>query len=136
MQAKIVEATNGFNWGKFMVAKLSDRELATESAVDPGSNLFRSIGYNFQNIWVFDLQTREGAAFYPKGHARADLHKHKVWVCPMFEPFLEWLYTQDCSNISLLPALVELDPEATKHHTAMWGYRRPGVETFEEGSGI
>jgi hypothetical protein len=51
--------------------------------------------------------------------------EHRGWVCPMYEPFMEWLYTQDLSDIKVLPHLVTLGPEADKH-CAMQGYRREG----------
>jgi hypothetical protein len=136
MHTKIIEVTNGFNWGKFLVGRLDERELLTESLIDPGANLLRSIGYSPFNVIVIDLQTQEGACFYPRGHAGADLKKHRVWVCPMFEPFLAWLYKQDCHDVRGLPNMVTLTQEETFQHTAMWGYRRPGAELFEEGAGI
>jgi hypothetical protein len=60
---------------------------------------------------VMDLQTGEGAIFRPGGYAHADLEKHQVWVCPMFEPFLEWLYKQNRHALDALPRMVEL-PDA------------------------
>jgi hypothetical protein len=90
MEVKIIEAGNGFNWGKFLVI-------------------------------VFDLETNEGASFTPGGLASADLNKHQIWVCPMYEPFLEWLYKQDLTELSKLPDYVHLDAPS-----AMAGYRRPG----------
>lgn len=74
-------------------------------------------------LWVMDLETGEGGLFRPGGYARGDLQKHRIWVCPMFEPFLTWLYKQDLSNESLdaLPKGVALDAPFE------WaGYRRPG----------
>jgi hypothetical protein len=44
------------------------------------------------------------------------------WVCPLFEPFLEWLYQQDLTRIEELPSHVDL-PEA---EFQLHGYRRPG----------
>lgn len=75
-------------------------------------------------MWVLDLQTGEGAFFRPGGYAAADLEKHRVWVCPLFEPFLEWLYRQDLTDLGQLPRLVEL-PDA---EFAMRGYRRAGPD--------
>jgi hypothetical protein len=45
-------------------------------------------------------------------------------VCPLFEPFLEWLYEQDLTDLSTLPRRVEL-PDAEFSFT---GYRRPGPD--------
>lgn len=101
MQTKFIEATDGggFNWGKFAVCRFTD-------------------------IVVLDLQTCEGAIFSPGGYAKNDLNgKHQIWVCPMYEPFLTWLYTQDLSDLDALPSLVDLGDVPT----AMRGYRRTGA---------
>lgn len=45
----------------------------------------------------------------------------------MFEPFLQWLYLQDLSDLDKLPALVNLGDVPT----SMSGYRRKGPETQE-----
>ena len=125
MKTKIIEATsNEFNWGKFMLCRFTPDEVAVRSAVD-GRSVVRARGWDpDRHLWVLDLQTGEGACFSPKGHAAADLQKHRVWVCPLFEPFLSWLYTQDLTDLDALPALVDL-PNA---ENAMFGYRRKGPE--------
>ena len=66
--------------------------------------------------------------FRPGGMPKADLDQHRVWVCPMFEPFLAWLYEfADASDwFDRLPELVEL-PNAP---ASMQGYRREGAVTF------
>ena len=84
--------------------------------------LLPSRGWTPKHMLVLDLQTGEGSIFYPGGLAVADLEKHKVWVCPLFQPFLEWLYTRNLTDIDKLPALVEL-PNAPG---AVYGYRRSG----------
>lgn len=79
-------------------------------------------GWSKDNLLVLDLQTGEGAVFKPKGYAKGDLDKHALWVCPLFEPFLGWLYEQNLTDIEKLPALVKIkNPES-----ALYGYRRPG----------
>jgi len=124
MKTKLIEATNGErNWGKFLVGRL-DSEWARKTVIGGDFSLLGSIGWNPQAIIVFDLQTREGAAFRPGGCAKADLEKHRVWVCPLFEPFLVWLYGQDLSDLDKLPEHVDL-PDAP---FAMSGHRRPGPE--------
>lgn len=120
----MVEATNHSNWGKFAVCRPGPEERAHRSQIDDlGRPLLGRVGWTAAHIWVMDLQTGEGAIFMPGGHARNDLAKHKIWVCPMFEPFLAWLYQQDLTDLSQLPALVEL-PDAP---FAMHGYRRTGT---------
>lgn len=124
----IVEATNagggGMNWGKFLVGLFTD-EWSRKAAIygeSPGPRLLNAIGWGPANVMVFDLQTREGAVFRHGGNAHADLNDHRIWVCPMFEPFLAWLYTQPFETLSQLPPLVNLDDAPS----AMQGYRRGG----------
>jgi addiction module HigA family antidote len=124
MKTRFIEATNGpCNWGKFVVGRFDHDEIGRPSHVDPGRYpLLRKIGWHDDTIWVLDLQTREGAAFTPGGHAKADLDKSRVWVCPLFEPFLTWLWQQDLSDLDALPSHVDL-PKAP---FALHGYRRDG----------
>ena len=91
-----------------------------------GGPLLGRCGWGPDHIWVMDVLTGEGACFKPRGLASADLHKHKVWVCPLFEPFLIWLYAQDLTDLDKLPAAVALDPD---HNVfALAGYRRKGPD--------
>lgn len=107
----------GFNHGKFMLGRLSEVEAAARSALP---------GYEDESLWtvggrrrlnprstlVLDLQTGEGAAFALRGLAVADLAAREIWVCPMFEPFLVWLYQQGLGDgsgdIKALPRFVTL----------------------------
>jgi hypothetical protein len=112
------------NWGKFMVG-VPDAEWFRESLVDPVGGrypLLEQIGWTQNHVWVMDLQTGEGAWFRHGGLARADLEKHRIWVCPLFEEFLKWLYAQDLAGLHLLPGVIEL-PDA---QFSINGYRRPG----------
>lgn len=132
MITHIIEGTNETNYGKFMLARFEEHEwahrshLADVSAV-PDSLSRQSVigarGWSQHHLWVMDLQTGEGALFLPGGSAKADLDKHRIWVCPMFEPFLEWVYRQDLSDLSALPHAVTLVGES-----ALYGYRRPGPD--------
>lgn len=134
MRTKIVEAVQSRehpgNWGKFLVG-VFDEEWARLSEVDPDHvPLLRSCGWwGPERLWVLDLQTGEGAYFNPGGMAHADLEKHAIWVCPLYEPFLEWLYGRHREagghlDLDGLPGVVEL-PGA---EFALCGYRRPGPE--------
>jgi hypothetical protein len=117
-----VEATNGeMNWGKFMLARFDESEWGRRSAID-GSTLLHARGWSPRHVLVVDLQTGEGAIFFPGGLARTDLQKHRIWVCPLFEPFLEWLYTLE--DPMSAPALVDL-PDAPFQ---FYGHRRPGPQ--------
>lgn len=132
MRTVIVEATNGpMNWGKFLVARMDEAEWSRVSAVSGSPRpLLSDIGFgpDLPLYWVLDLQTREGAVFKMGGYPKADLEKHKIWVCPLFEPFLEWLYTAHRTIsphedfLGALPQHVDL-PDAP---FAMQGYRRAG----------
>jgi hypothetical protein len=129
VKTKIIEAMNGpNNWGKFLLGQF-DTEWERSSAVleamtDPlvvrMAPLLRQCGWDKRNILVLDLQTGEGSIFAPWGSAAHDLNdKHQVWVCPLFEPFLVWLYAQDLRDLDKLPDLVTLDTPFAMH-----GYRR------------
>ena len=131
MITKIIEATNyprGMNWGKFMVAKFDNDEWLRNSKIpecDNGRPMLPQLGWcSKRHFWVLDLQTGEGALFAWGGLPIADLESHKIWVCPLFQPFLEWLYQQDLNDIAKLPDTVEL-PNA---ESALYGYRRKGKE--------
>ena len=148
MKIKFIEATNpsddgetGLNWGKFMLLQLGREEWTYKSQLPVAPELeevqrkyplLGLIGYSRYNVWVFDLQTRQGAAFIPHGSAGMDLEQTKIWVCPMFEPFLEWLYRQDLTDITTLPAVVEL----VNAPGAYRGYQREGTQFFSDGAGI
>lgn len=130
MENKIIEACDGtkFNWGKFMLCRFTE-EWKQPSALPENESslgLLRQIGFRRVGLWVMDLQTKEGAYFFPdpRASAPADLQKHRIWVCPMFEPFLIWLYSQPQVLLDWreLPAFVDLGSVPT----SMQGYRRPG----------
>lgn len=138
MQTKVIEATQdhktGFNWGKMLVGRF-DSEWEVQTTIGAGS-LLSNCGWSPEHILVMDLQTGEGAIFRPGGLASADLNKHRVWVCVLFEAFLEWLYQQDLRDLEALPALVEL-PDVSP---AFSGYRRAGIcpvheTTYQDGPG-
>lgn len=121
MQTHFIEVTNKQqNWGKFLIIRL-DHEWEYPSAFT-GNSLLGEVGWRKDNIIVFDLQTGEGARFVPSGIPKFDLEKHKIWVCPMYEPFLVWLYQQDLSDFSKLPTSLNL-PDAP---FSLTGYRRKG----------
>ena len=136
MDTKFVEAGHGpnaaGNWGKFAVCRFTIVELA-EDIQYPGCEgdrrgLVMSNGWTPQHIWVLDLATGEGAYFMLGGLAAADLNKHRIWVCPLFEPFLTWLYAWYTAKggdwWEDLPRTVDL-PDAP---FAIYGYRRPGPD--------
>lgn len=127
METKIIEAisTQG-NWGKFLIG-LMDTEWSYHSQVDD-LPLLAARGWGLKHIWVMDLQTGEGAIFRSEGLARADLNKHRIWVCPLFEPFLTWFYRQEWIALEDLPATVNLGDVPLE----MSGYRRPGYDAMAQ----
>jgi hypothetical protein len=124
VETKIIEAQqgpSGPNWGKFMVGRMTS-EWGVRSAVDEGRPLLKACNWDPGKLVVFDLQTGEGAAFtidpdYPCYELN---DRHQIWVCPLFGPFLAWLFQQDLTDLQALPAVVNL-PEA---EFALRGYRR------------
>jgi hypothetical protein len=124
MKIVTIEATNhdhgGINWGKFLIGQFDEDEWGDWSMVS-NTPLLKTCGWSPADLLVLDLQTGEGAIFSPGGYAKADLDKHKIWVCPMFEPFLTWLYTQDLADLDTLPTIVRLDAPSD-----ITGYRRGG----------
>ena len=129
MKIRFVEVTNGKrNWGKFMLAKFDAEEWERRSVID-GLPIISQRGWRPHHTLVLDLQTGEGAFFKHGGDASYDLNKHKIWVCPMYEPFLNWLYRQpDPMDI---PDHVDL-PDAEFEFR---GHRRPGPGDVEHETG-
>lgn len=135
MDARFLEAGNGGNWGKFLICRYDAQELTTRSRY-PGCEIeprplvsLRAPGQ--QMIWVLDLATNEGAAFYV-GHVRAfdgplQLNgKHRVHVCLLYEPMLTWLFDfidhHPDDWWDQLPDYIELDAPG-----GLYGYRRTGA---------
>lgn len=124
MKTYLFEATNGMNWGKFIVG-IHDVEWGWSSNAEPDEarNALSSQGWSRRHLWVLDLATGEGALFAHGGFAPGDLNRHRIHVCILFEGFLEWLYAQDISQIEDLPRVVELPHIEPGFHA----YRRPGI---------
>lgn len=120
------------NWGKFAVAVPDDEwrwQSSVDDAHDRARSLLRQLGWGPRHVWVWDLQTGEGAMFFHGGHASADLNKRRIWVCVLFEPFLRWLYQQDLKTLADLPKVVELEAPVE-----FYGFRRDGM-WFDRGDG-
>lgn len=130
MKTKIIEVTNRagnaeheFNHGKFLIGRFDHEWERPAFAAPQAFTLLSTIcGWTRSHVLVLDLQTGEGAIFKHGGLASADLNKHKIWVCPMFEPFLAWLYMQDVTQLSTLQDTIDLDVPGE-----LSGYRRPGT---------
>ena len=138
MEIRFVECGNGFNWGKFAVGRFDAGEWRypvcgagqPPAELAPGASvpsLLRSQGWSpVSHAWVLDLATGEGAYFTLGGLAAADLQRHQIWVCLLYEPFLDWLnrhYRDHPGDwFDTLPAVLDL-PDAPN---GLYGHRRPG----------
>ncbi len=139
-----VDAQTGFggNWGKFAVGRWSNEELREKTKFPgcEGQYITSLRGHGMTHVWLFDLQTGEGARFHTNNpipvDVRSQLKDHQIWVCPMFEPFMVWLWhhmtVTGLDWWEHLPRTIEL-PDAP-FDTA--GYRRAGpdaaiLERFE-----
>ena len=141
MRTQFIEVTNedggGINYGKFMVAQFIAFEWIRPSKISADAGLelplLQYCGWGKDELIVFDLQTGEGARFTPqkqKGDHRPGSYqlneKHQIWVCPMFEPFLNWLFEQDLSaDAPDLPIMVKFTENEAP--SALFGYRHNNV---------
>jgi hypothetical protein len=132
------EATNGFNWGKFSVAFFDDEEWDRRSVLPAahGGRLLPALGWGRsprdEHAWVMDLQTGESMYVRLGGCAEYDLHgKHQIRVCPLFLPFLRWLYDQDTGRLAELSGtLVTLTEEQAP--SSLSSRRSPGYAAGEQ----
>ena len=135
MRRAFIEASNNqVNYGKFAIFA-PDVADHTYTCALPGYDTRRLLswacGWTADDVLIVDLQTGEGARFDPiygrhRDSAAADLNRHRIWVCPLFAPFLTWLYAFTGQHgldwFNHLPAYIDL-PDAP---TDTAGYRRPG----------
>ena len=136
MDTFFFEATNGFNHGKFAVALFTDEEWERRSALRD-VRLLPSLGWGRSprdlHVWVLDLQTAEGMYVRLGGCAEYDLNgQHQIRVCPLFLPFLRWLYTQELEDLpELSGTLVCLtEEEAPSSLTGHRGTRYAAPEEY------
>jgi hypothetical protein len=127
VKTKIIETSGNGNWGKFMVARFDLAERNYVSVLPEVEGTQPIARWQPSTLLVLDLATGEGALFTPGGLPEYDLNKHAIWVCPMFEAFLTWLYQQDTADLDALPAYVDL-PDVP---FSLVGYRRPGPDRKE-----
>lgn len=131
MISHYIETYNDLNWGKFVLLRHDPEDLARKSALPGYTNTYLLAGRKFDGdgTFVLDLQTGEGAVFYFQSPADVQYtlnHKHQIWVCPMYEPFICWLaenypeLQRGGGDITKLPDVVELSMAPQ----AMSGYRR------------
>lgn len=93
MITKLIETTDMFNHGKFLVGQMEGFELTQYLAIkDDGRQLSHVLHASPSKFWVLDCATCEGAFFDFSNDAYYQLERHQVWVCPMFPLFLEWAF--------------------------------------------
>lgn len=119
MRTKFFEAISAQgNWGKFMLGQFDAEEIAAQSEIPTedgfgAGSMIQGRGWAPGKHWfVMDLQTGEGAYFSLGGYAEYDLsEKHNIWVCPLFPPFLTWLYARYNAGEDLweLPRVVRFE---------------------------
>lgn len=132
MKTRFFEVTNGFNWGKFLVAEFDPDEWSRRAILDAAEQLplVAGRGWGREHIFVMDLQTGEGALFRHGGSASHDVqNRHNIWRCPMFVPFLTWLYTQPVDKLMELPQLIHLTEDEAP--SSMLGKRGDGSEPIQ-----
>lgn len=149
MLTKIIEASSGMmgNWGRFMLMQYQDAErnypthyqLTTEDRAGrriPGVPMTIWVNdYPPEHavIWILDLITGEGATFDLEQELPEQLHRHQIWVCPLYQPFLVWLqgfvkaHRDELAPsydklLDMLPTNVGLPGIPVEIH----GHRRPG----------
>ncbi len=138
MKTHFIEATqrDDFNWGKFLLCQYEPADWAhpvhlpiSKSLASQPQSLLRSRMRDPDGIWCLDIETNEGAYLRWGPRMHLDLNdKHQVWVCPMYEPFLEWLGSQhELGDITMLPHFLRLDTD----FGAVAGYRRSGKQQQE-----
>lgn len=116
METKIIEADqDNVSYGTYLLGKFDREEWARPSIMQGMPSLLHYQGWTGDHILILDLsRPGVGAIFRCGGVPRYDLEKRrllvdKVAICPLFEPFLEWLYTQDTKDLKALPDTVELE---------------------------
>lgn len=128
MIARFVEVTDLVAYGKFLVCRMTPVELATPTAMPearllvpdaaPSPPLLTYGGrrrFNSHSTLVVDLQRGTAAAWPLQGVAEAYKAEHlqNLPVCPMYMPFIEWLYrdarwAMGAGDITDIPAYIEL----------------------------
>lgn len=119
MKTKIIEATNGVAYGKFLIGLYDDewlvRPAINETIDDPelhtGMPVLRQEGWGPSSFLFQDLSSPgNGSIFQHNGsrNAQADVDEKNITVCWLFVEVLQWLYGQSFKDLDALPALVEL----------------------------
>jgi hypothetical protein len=122
MKTQFLEASGSMNHGRFLILEFEPSDWDVESKVSSGSVLASAGFWTWRPLFaLIDLVTCEGALFDGRGVARHDLDSRRIWVCPMYEPTLEWLYRQKPVALPL-PGVVELDVPGE-----LYGHRRDGI---------
>ena len=135
MKTRIIEATSDqIFWSTFLVG-VFDMERRYKSCVD-GSMVLRS--YSPRDIFILDIQTREGAVFAPHGLADVDIERTAIYTGPLFKAFLHWIRAQFREGLSLndLPKHVEVPlteaQEAQRQEGPMTAFLRQCLSSSDQ----
>ncbi len=132
MRTHIIEATQAdseVNWGKFMLGQFTGEwmrqsELPLPEDMKLDIPLLIQRGWGPHHFLILDLETGEGALFVKTPDLRIQLDtKHKIWVCPLMGPFLDWLSEQTWTTVDQLPTFVALPTT----EGGLAGYRREPI---------
>lgn len=123
MKTKIIEATDGVAYGKFLVGVFDTewqrRSLVAEEAGEASFSLLRQEGWGPEHTLVLDLSVPGNGGIFAirrDGYPAQDIAKHQLEICWLYERFLGWLYQQDISTLDLMPDLVHFPAEEEGKH--------------------
>ncbi len=104
MQGIVIEATNGVEWGSFVVCSTQDADFACATLP-----LFQRAGWSTRSVWALDLRSGIGFMVWSDG-LPTDVYP-SVKDSPLFRAFLSWLLTENLSSLDALPRYVDLSPD-------------------------
>ena len=119
MKTKIIEATDGVAYGKFLIG-LYDEEWLVRPAInktidDPKMQvempLLRQEGWSVRSFLFQDLSNPGNGSIFQHGsgrNAQADVEAKNITVCWLYVETLQWLYGRSINDLDALPDLIEL----------------------------
>lgn len=113
METKIIEATRDEGLlDQFLIGRFDDEWWRRGLVNGIQQSLLRQEGWGRDHLLVMSL-TRPGNgsifAVRKNAYPRADMEKRRLEFSALMEPFLEWLYQQDLTDLQALPDVVELE---------------------------
>lgn len=118
MRERIVEvqAEKSGNWGVFHLWQFREEDTTRASKIHPQTSVWGAVRpLGPRDIAIFDLRTREGAAFDTTADLVPQLYRHQIHVCVLFESFLQWLQRHlQTKSFLEIPDVVTLPPLPTE----------------------